>query len=39
MMAQQTIKELVALIDGEHTGDVIEIPMELVERSSARSLQ
>lgn len=39
MMAQQTIKELVALIDGEHTGSVIEIPMELVERSSARVLQ
>ena len=39
MMAQQTIKELVALIDGDHAGTVIEIPMEMVERSSSQALR
>ncbi len=38
-MAQQTIKELVDIIDGEHTATVIEIPMELVERSSVKALR
>lgn len=39
LMAQQTIKELVALIDGDHSATVIEIPMELVARSSVSPRQ